>query len=82
MVDTQNAAPGPLNGTGTSAGGHALKTEVDLEHNASFNLPVTAEKQDFIVEFDGPDDPLHPQCWNMKTKYVHPYLYLVYSSLY
>lgn len=71
MVDTEKAAPSPLNGTGTGTDKHAPDADVDLEHNASLSLPMTAEKQDYIVEFDGPDDPLRPLCWNLTTKYVH-----------
>ena len=32
------------------------------------NLP---DKEDYVVEFDGPDDPLHPQNWPMKKKSVY-----------
>lgn len=26
------------------------------------------DKEEYVVEFDGPDDPLHPQNWSMKKK--------------
>ena len=30
--------------------------------------PTLPAKEDYVVEFDGPDDPLHPQNWPMKKK--------------
>lgn len=30
--------------------------------------PLLPEKEDFVVEFSGPDDPLHPQNWPTKKK--------------
>ncbi|EFW19866.1 hypothetical protein D8B26_003635 [Coccidioides posadasii str. Silveira] len=30
--------------------------------------PPLPEKEEYVVEFDGPDDPLHPQNWSMKRK--------------
>ncbi|KAL2051518.1 hypothetical protein ABVK25_008180 [Lepraria finkii] len=30
--------------------------------------PVLPAKEDYVVEFDGPDDPLHPQNWPMRKK--------------
>ncbi|KAK3170969.1 hypothetical protein OEA41_003053 [Lepraria neglecta] len=30
--------------------------------------PVLPAKEDYVVEFDGPDDPLHPQNWTMRKK--------------
>ena len=32
--------------------------------------PALPAKEDYVVEFDGPDDPLHPQNWPMKKKSV------------
>lgn len=32
--------------------------------------PPLPEKDAYVVEFDGPDDPLHPQNWVLKKKYV------------
>lgn len=32
--------------------------------------PPLPEKDAYVVEFDGPDDPLHPQNWALKKKYV------------
>jgi DHA1 family multidrug resistance protein-like MFS transporter len=32
--------------------------------------PPLPEKEEYVVEFDGPDDPLHPQNWTLKRKYV------------
>lgn len=34
--------------------------------------PALPAKEDYVVEFDGPDDPLHPQNWPMKKKSVYP----------
>lgn len=30
--------------------------------------PPLPEKDDYVVEFDGPDDPLHPQNWKLGRK--------------
>ncbi|KAK2748705.1 hypothetical protein FQN57_000286 [Myotisia sp. PD_48] len=30
--------------------------------------PPLPEREEYVVEFDGPDDPLHPQNWTMKRK--------------
>jgi len=30
--------------------------------------PALPSAEDFVVEFDGHDDPLHPQNWSMKKK--------------
>ena len=32
--------------------------------------PPLPEQEEYVVEFDGPDDPLHPQNWPLKKKYV------------
>lgn len=32
--------------------------------------PQLPAKEEYVVEFDGPDDPLHPQNWPMGRKYV------------
>lgn len=32
--------------------------------------PSLPNQEDFVVEFDGPDDPLHAQNWPLKKKYV------------
>lgn len=32
--------------------------------------PPLPEKEAYVVEFDGPDDPLHPQNWTLKKKSV------------
>lgn len=29
------------------------------------------DKDSYLVEFDGPSDPTHPQNWSMKRKLVH-----------
>ena len=30
--------------------------------------PPLPEQEEYVVEFDGPDDPLHPQNWSMRKK--------------
>lgn len=30
--------------------------------------PELPNREDFVVEFDGPDDPLYPQNWSLQTK--------------
>ncbi|KAL8929385.1 MAG: hypothetical protein Q9172_000558 [Xanthocarpia lactea] len=30
--------------------------------------PTLPEREEYVVEFDGPDDPLHPQNWSLKKK--------------
>ena len=30
--------------------------------------PTLPEQEEYVVEFDGPDDPLHPQNWPIKKK--------------
>lgn len=30
--------------------------------------PQLPEREEYVVEFDGPEDPLHPQNWPMKKK--------------
>ncbi|KAL8674930.1 MAG: hypothetical protein Q9168_000633 [Polycauliona sp. 1 TL-2023] len=32
--------------------------------------PPLPEREEYVVEFDGPEDPLHPQNWPMKKKQV------------
>ena len=32
--------------------------------------PLLPNQEDYVVEFDGPDDPLHAQNWPFKKKYV------------
>lgn len=34
--------------------------------------PQLPAQEDFVVEFDGPDDPLHPQNWTTRKKWVTP----------
>ena len=33
--------------------------------------PALPEQEEYVVEFDGPDDPMHPQNWPMKKKCAH-----------
>ena len=30
--------------------------------------PLLPSREDYVVEFDGPDDPLYPQNWSLQTK--------------
>ena len=48
------------------ADGHSLKW--DLE---SPIRPFYLHREDYVVEFTGPDDPMHAQNWPMKKKYVN-----------
>ena len=32
--------------------------------------PLLPEREEYVVEFDGKDDPLHPQNWPFKRKWV------------
>jgi DHA1 family multidrug resistance protein-like MFS transporter len=32
--------------------------------------PTLPEREEYVVEFDGPDDPLHAQNWSMKRKVI------------
>jgi DHA1 family multidrug resistance protein-like MFS transporter len=32
--------------------------------------PSLPNQEDYVVEFDGPDDPLHAQNWQLRKKYV------------
>ena len=32
--------------------------------------PPLPEREEYVVEFDGHDDPLHPNNWSLKKKYV------------
>lgn len=32
--------------------------------------PLLSDIQDYIVEFDGIDDPMHPYNWKSSVKYV------------
>ena len=32
--------------------------------------PPLPDREDYVVEFDGPEDPLYPQNWKLSTKYV------------
>lgn len=34
--------------------------------------PALPEREEYVVEFNGPDDPLHAQNWPLKKKYVYP----------
>lgn len=32
--------------------------------------PPLPNRDDYVVEFDGPDDPMYPKNWSLNTKYV------------
>jgi DHA1 family multidrug resistance protein-like MFS transporter len=34
--------------------------------------PALPEREEYVVEFDGADDPMHAQNWTMKRKQVYP----------
>jgi DHA1 family multidrug resistance protein-like MFS transporter len=34
--------------------------------------PLLPNQEDYVVEFDGPDDPLHSQNWPLRKKWVNP----------
>lgn len=36
--------------------------------------PPLPDREDYVVEFDGPEDPLYPQNWELGTKYAFPNL--------
>ena len=42
--------------------------------------PQLPAKEEYVVEFDGPDDPLHPQNWPTGRKYVRAALSLIQYS--
>ncbi|PGH07948.1 hypothetical protein AJ80_07929 [Polytolypa hystricis UAMH7299] len=42
--------------------------------------PPLPEREEYVVEFDGPDDPLHPQNWTMKRK-IFTVIILAWTSL-
>lgn len=33
--------------------------------------PLLPDSEDYVVEFDGANDPLHPYNWSMTRRYVH-----------
>ncbi|KAI4089681.1 MAG: hypothetical protein LQ348_002186 [Seirophora lacunosa] len=42
--------------------------------------PLLPEREEYVVEFDGPDDPLHPQNWPLKKK-IYMALMLGFTTL-
>ncbi|KAI4254209.1 MAG: hypothetical protein LQ352_003227 [Teloschistes flavicans] len=42
--------------------------------------PQLPEREEYVVEFDGPDDPLHPQNWSMRKKILTAAM-LAYTTL-
>lgn len=49
-----------------------LPRERWLPMGANKEYPPLLHSEDYVVEFDGPDDPLHPYNWPMKTRLVCP----------
>lgn len=55
--------------------GATLKSRVSKKPLPPFGAgkpypPPLPSKEEYVVEFDGPDDPLHPQNWTTKKKYT------------
>lgn len=53
--------------------GASIKTKVDTRPLPEFGggkpyPPPLPAREEYVVEFDGKDDPLHPQNWPMKRK--------------
>lgn len=53
--------------------GASLKSRVSKKPLPPFGAgkpypPPLPEKEEYVVEFDGPNDPLHPQNWTFKRK--------------
>ena len=53
--------------------GRTLKSRESKKPLPSFGAgkpypPMLPEQESYVVEFDGPDDPMHPQNWGMKKK--------------
>jgi hypothetical protein len=42
-------------------------------------LPQDDEKDSYVVEFEGHDDPEYPQNWQFGFKYVSPYLGIIFG---
>lgn len=49
-----------------------LPREKWLPMGANKDFPPLLRSDDYVVEFDGPDDPLHPYNWSMTTRLVFP----------
>lgn len=57
----------------TATVGRSLKSRESKKPLPNFGAgkeypPLLPEREEYVVEFDGPDDPLHPQNWPMKKK--------------
>ncbi|EAW10069.1 uncharacterized protein ACLA_045340 [Aspergillus clavatus NRRL 1] len=64
-----------LNGASSATVG-ALKPRVSKKPLPDFGAekpypPALPEKEEYVVEFVGPDDPLHPQKWTLKKKSIN-----------
>lgn len=65
--------------------GSTLRSRVSKKPLPSFGAgkpypPPLPSKEEYVVEFDGPDDPLHPQNWPTKKKVLTSVM-LAYTSL-
>ena len=53
--------------------GRSLKSRESRKPLPSFGAgkdypPPLPDREEYVVEFDGPNDPLHPQNWSLKKK--------------
>ena len=53
---------------GESVKSRASKTPLPAFGGGKPYPPQLPNREDYVVEFDGPDDPLYPQNWSLKTK--------------
>ena len=59
-----------------TVGSHPTKTRTNTEAplpefgGGKSYPPPLPEREEYVVEFDGKDDPLHPQNWPLKRKWV------------
>lgn len=81
MQVPQNPAAFESSGTLTMPSGYTTpNNESDLEKQTPIAsvicmgrgkpVPATLEEEDYIVDFEGPSDPLNPQNWSTWKKYA------------
>ena len=56
-------------GSRPDAAGRQRSTATIMTLGAGKPVPPRDEKEEYLVEFDGVDDPAHPQNWPFRTKY-------------
>lgn len=56
---------------GESVKSRASKTPLPAFGAGKPYPPPLPNREDYVVEFDGPDDPLYPKNWSTYTKYVN-----------